>query len=72
MYWDFFDHQLPFSDRTMVEIAGFRVVEVRPRFLPYTTKGAFPSWPVLVKLYLRMPILHRLLGKQMFLVAARP
>ena len=75
VYWDFFDHQLPFSDRTMVEaleIAGFRVVEVRPRFLPYTTKGAFPSWPVLVKLYLRMPILHRLLGKQMFLVAARP
>ena len=74
-YWDFFDHHLPFSDRAMVEaleLAGFRVVETRPRFLPYTTKGALPSWPLLVKLYLRLPILHRLLGKQMFLVGVRP
>jgi len=74
-YWDFFDHHLPFSDRAMaeaLELAGFDVVEVRPRFLPYTTKGALPSWPLLVKVYLRLPILHRLFGKQMFLVAARP
>lgn len=71
-YWDFFDHHLPLSHQSMVEaleISGFRPLEVRPRFLPYTTKSALPSWPILVRLYLRFPPAHRLLGKQMFIVA---
>jgi SAM-dependent methyltransferase len=74
VYWDFFDHHLPFSDRAMVEAleaTGFRMEEVRPRFLPYTTKSALPSWPILVKLYLRARPLHWLIGKQMFIVATR-
>lgn len=73
-YWDFFDHYLPLSHHSMVEaleISGFRPVEVRPRFLPFTTKGALPSWPSLVRLYLRFPLAHRLLGKQMFIVAEK-
>jgi hypothetical protein len=41
-----------------------------PRFLPFSTKSALPSWPSLVRLYLRVPLAHRLLGKQMFVVAA--
>ena len=75
VYWDFFDHQLAFSDRAMVEAllaSGFRIDVVRPRFLPYTTKSALPSWPILVKLYLRCRPLHWLVGKQMFIVAAKP
>jgi len=73
-YWDFFDHHQPLSDRSMVEaleICGFDPQEVRPRFLPYTTKSALPQWPILVKLYLRVPLAQRLLGKQMFIVAAK-
>lgn len=72
VYWDFFDHHLPLSHAAMVEAlvaCGFAVEELRPRFLPYTTKSALPSWPRLVRLYLRCPPLHRLLGKQMFIVA---
>ena len=45
-YWDFFDHHLPFSDRAMVEgleSSGFAIESVRPRFLPFTTKGRLPS-----------------------------
>ncbi len=75
VYWDFFDHHLPFSDRAMaeaLEATGFRIEELRPRFLPYTTKSSLPSSPTLVKLYLRLPPVHRLLGKQMFIVAVRP
>jgi len=75
VYWDFFDHHTPLSDRSMAEalgLAGFRVEHVQPRFLPYTTKSRLPSWPILVRLYLRLTPLHLLLGKQMFLVAARP
>jgi len=75
VYWDFFDHHLPFSDRAMVEAlraAGFRIETVRPRFLPYTTKSGLPVWPIFVKLYLRLPLLHRVFGKQMFIVAGKP
>jgi SAM-dependent methyltransferase len=74
-YWDFFDHRLPFSDRAMVEglvASGFRIETVRPRFLPYTTKSRMPTWPILVRLYLRCRPLHLLLGKQMFIVAVKP
>jgi len=74
VYWDFFDHYLPFSDRAMVEgltACGFAIESVRPQFLPFTTKGALPTRPFLVRLYLRCPPLHWLLGKQMFIVAAK-
>jgi SAM-dependent methyltransferase len=74
-YWDFFDHHLPLSHSSMVEaleMVGLRPTEVRPQFLPYTTKSALPQWPILVRAYLRFPPLHRLLGKQMFIVAEKP
>jgi len=53
-------------------LCGFVPREVRPRFLPYTTKSALPQWPALVRLYLRCPPLHWLLGKQMFIAAIKP
>ena len=58
-YWDFLDHHVALSHVSMVEalaLTGFRVVEVRPRFLPFTTKSALPPWPSLVRLYLRVPL----------------
>ncbi len=75
VYWDFFDHHLPLSDRSMaeaLELTNFRVEQVRARFLPYTIKSRLPRWPVLVRLYLRCPPLHLVFGRQMFLVAVRP
>jgi SAM-dependent methyltransferase len=75
VYWDFFDHHLAFSHKAMVEaleVSGFRVHEVRPRFLPFTSKQLpVPVWPILVRIYLRVPLLHRLFGAQMFLVGMR-
>ena len=74
VYWDFFDHHLPLSDRSMaeaLELEDFRVEHVRARFLPYTVKSRLPRWPILVRLYLRCPPLHLIFGKQMFLVAVR-
>ena len=73
-YWDFFDHHLALSHLSMVEalnLAGFEPTEVRPRFLPYTTKSALPQWPILVRAYLRIPLAQRVLGKQMFIVARK-
>lgn len=72
-YWDFWDHVVPISDRSLAEALsnqGFEVVDQVERFLPYTTKSAIPKAPWLVWMYLRFPPLWRLLGHQ-FLVRAR-
>jgi SAM-dependent methyltransferase len=74
-YWDFLDHHIPLTDRTLVEAVqsvGMRAVEVKPQFLPYTTKSRFPQHPLLIKLYLRVPLAHSLLGKQAWVVAEKP
>jgi SAM-dependent methyltransferase len=74
-FWDFFDHTLPLTEKGMAEalaVSGFELLECRPRFLPYTTKGRLPSWPWLVRLYLGLPPARWLFGKQMLLVARRP
>ena len=73
-YWDFFDHHLPLSHESLseaLELSGFDVVECRPRFLPYTTKSRLPQHPLLLRLYLRLPPLQWLLGKQMFVVGVK-
>lgn len=74
VYWDFFDHHLPLSDRSMLEaleLAGFAKEKVIPRFLPFTMKGNIPSQPILVHLYLLMPVVWRVLGKQFFIVGRK-
>jgi len=73
-YWDFWDHHIPISDRSLCEalvLAGFKVETVLPRFLPYTTKSRIPKAPFLVKLYLHLPFLWRLFGKQTFVLARK-
>jgi SAM-dependent methyltransferase len=73
-YWDFLDHRLPLSDRSLAEavgLTGFAVRELRPRFLPYSTKGLRLGAPPLLRLYLRCPPLQWLTGKQLLLVAER-
>jgi len=74
-FWDFFDHTLPLTERGMTEAlsaAGLRVVECRPGFLPYTTRTRVPKWPELLRLYLALPPLQWVFGKQMCVVAERP
>ena len=74
VYWDFFDHYLPLSDRSMVEamaLAGFEKELVIPRFLPFTMAGKKPPAPFLVRLYLSMPMFWRVLGKQFMIVARK-
>lgn len=72
-YWDFWDHHIALTERSMVEILelqGFRVESVIDRFLPYTMVNvrAYPIF--LVSLYLMFPLAWKVMGKQ-FLVVAR-
>jgi SAM-dependent methyltransferase len=73
-YWDFIDHNIALSDRSMVEameLAGFTRHRVVDRFLPYTmSEGASPS-PSFLNLYLRMPFMWRFLGKQFLIIMKR-
>jgi SAM-dependent methyltransferase len=74
-YWDFYDHHLALTHLSLCEalqLKGFKVELCVDRFLPYTTQGAMPTHPLLVKLYLRMPLAWKLLGKQFFVVAQKP
>jgi SAM-dependent methyltransferase len=66
-YWDFIDHKVALTESSLAEaagIAGLRTEKLIVRFLPYSTKGRLPADPALVRLYLRLPIAWRLLGKQ--------
>jgi SAM-dependent methyltransferase len=72
-YWDYFDHHVPLSHssvRELLELHGFQLEHVEPKFLPYTVKGGRLRWRVLVEAYLALrPFSSALLGKQ-FLVSA--
>ncbi len=73
-YWMFFDHITPLDDRSLsevLEINGFKVVECKPKFLPYTTKSKLPRFIFLLKLYLKIPLAHRIFGKQAFIYAIK-
>lgn len=66
-YWDFVDHHVPLTERSLEEAAnaaGLRTVKLVTRFLPYTTSSRVPRHPLLVRLYLALPPAWWLLGKQ--------
>jgi 2-polyprenyl-3-methyl-5-hydroxy-6-metoxy-1,4-benzoquinol methylase len=66
-YWDFIDHQVALTDRSLVEaaeLAGLRTAKVIPRFIPYTTKSWLPQHRLLVRAYLRFPPIWWVLGGQ--------
>lgn len=72
-YYDFIDHCLPITDASLQEVlqaVGYSIDELIPRFLPFTTKGR-PSSTLLLKIYLKMPLVWYFLGGQMFVKAVR-
>lgn len=75
-YWDYLDHHLPLTHLSLaeaLELAGYDVTEQVGRFLPYTVKDArFEVRPLMVRAYLRLPPLWRVLGRQMLVVGRKP
>jgi SAM-dependent methyltransferase len=74
-YWDFYDHYLPLSHLSLEEglvQAGYEIESIIPRFLPYTTRSALPQHPLLIALYLKLPIAWRIFGKQFLVVGRKP
>jgi len=75
-YWDYFDHHLPLTHHSLAEglsMAGFTIDRVIPRFVPYTVKDSpLKVRAGMVHLYLKVPVLWPLLGRQMFVAAHKP
>lgn len=74
-YWDFWDHHLPLTELGLAEalrVRGFRIDRVIDRFLPYTMVNKRSTPAALVRLYLRVPLVWKLLGKQFLVIATRP
>ena len=72
-YWDFWDHAVPISDRSLIELLAIHqleIVETYDRFLPYTSSSPLPQAPILVRMYLRSRMAWPFFGKQ-FLIRAR-
>ena len=73
-YWDFWDHYLCLTERSLSEALvnnGFSIVTAHARFLPYTTVGGWEFPSMFVRLYLSLPIVWRLFGKQFLVVGER-
>lgn len=74
-YWDFWDHYLPLTERSIVELLemqGYEIERAWDRFLPYTMVGKAEKPIFLVGLYLRLPFLWRIFGAQFLVVARKP
>ena len=73
-YWDFVDHTLPITEKSLaeaLELNGFRVTYTKLRFLPYTASTGKPIVPLFVKIYLRIGLAQRIMGKQTFMIAKK-
>lgn len=73
-YFDFLDHQKILTDASLIEaleVVGFRIREIRTRFLPFTSKSTLPRWPWLVTAYLYCRPAQWLLGGQSFVRAEK-
>lgn len=73
-YWDFWDHFIPITDLSLSELLrlkGFRIQSSIPRFLPYSMSTGKTPPLLLVKMYLRLPCLWPLFGKQFLVVGSK-
>ena len=74
-YWDFFDHYTALTELSLAEaltMTGFHVEEKIAKFLPYTmSQGSQPPlW--MLRLYLKVPLLWKIAGRQFLVIARRP
>lgn len=73
-YWDFFDHYTPISHVSLIEAlrnVGFKIKEVKAKFMPFTTKMRIPKQRWILKIYLRISWLQKIFGKQAFILAEK-
>lgn len=74
-YWDFFDHYVPLTELSLVEVlkmCGFTIDTCVDRFLPYTMSDGRQYPLSMLRAYLGLPVAWRFFGKQFLIVARKP
>lgn len=73
-YWDFFDHHIPLTERSLSEalvLQGFHIEKCHDKFLPFTMSSG-PRPPVFfVAIYLLLPLVWRIFGKQFLVIGKK-
>ncbi len=79
-YWDYIDHHIALTEHSLaeaLEVSGFSVKKLIPRFIPYTSKSGVGkissmfSTRALVSTYLKYPLLWKIFGAQTFVEAVK-
>jgi SAM-dependent methyltransferase len=73
-YWDFWDHHLALSDRSLaegLENCGFTILENHDRFLPYTMVNRREQPLFMLSLYLKLRLAWKFFGRQFLIVAVK-
>jgi SAM-dependent methyltransferase len=73
-YWDFWDHLLALSDRSIaegLENCGFTILENHDRFLPYTMVNRREQPLFILSLYLKLRPAWKFFGRQFLIIAAK-
>ncbi len=79
-YWDYIDHHIALNEHSLIEaleITGFEIEEMIPRFLPYTARSSVGTiaqkfdTKKLVSTYLKFPFLWKIFGGQTFVSARK-
>ena len=72
LFWDFWDHHIPVTENSISEllkINDFKINICIPKFLPFRMSNNKKQPAILIKLYLKIPFLWRIFGKQFLIVA---
>ena len=74
-YWDFFDHHIALTELSLAEVmgmCGYQMEKVIPKFLPYSmSQGSRPPlWTL--KLFLKIPTLWNIFGRQFLVIGRKP
>ncbi|MFQ3683978.1 class I SAM-dependent methyltransferase [Roseiflexus sp.] len=73
-YWDFWDHFIPLTEQSISEVLnlqGFEIITKLPRFLPYSMSTGYTPPLVFLRLYLRLPWIWPVFGKQFLVIAQK-
>lgn len=73
-YWDFWGHHIPLTEKSISEllrIYNFKIIKCIPKFLPYAMGSTRPIPLVFLPLYLKIPFLWKIMGKQFLIVAKK-
>jgi len=73
-YFDFADHNVIITETSMAEYlygAGFEHIKIYPKFLPLSFRGNLPINKFLTRMYLCLPVLWNVFGRQYLLFGTK-